>query len=265
MGDYQAIFYAIHRTPIMKAVLGQLGRVPSLWGQELLTSSLPLIAGGAERVPRYFMARNTNPSIATEGWHPYHFFASEPAKLFREYAEYRAVTLEHLAADARGQSTYQLEQIERAFDLVHLKYLTPMLIPRIMDYLIEQTTRSEMTSQQIVEGAWKVLADSSNGRARGRGSNLARLGGRLDPNFIAKAARYLNRVSRLYVWLRFREKVEVSLTPSLNKMVITRTVRNGQPRRYILSRTMLYQDLGDGNHLTSSHVRDIVQHFDDYL
>ena len=45
------------------------------------------------------MARNTNPSIATKGWHPHQFFAIEPAELFREYADYRAVALERLAAD----------------------------------------------------------------------------------------------------------------------------------------------------------------------
>ena len=83
-----------------------LDRVNSLWAKELLTSSLALIAGGAYRVPQYYMARNTNPSIATEGWHPYHFFAAEPAEMFREYAEYRAVTLEYLAADDRCRAQF---------------------------------------------------------------------------------------------------------------------------------------------------------------
>jgi hypothetical protein len=85
-------------------------RVKSLWAKELLTSSLALIAGGAHRVPRYYMARNTTPSIATEGWHPHQFFAIQPAELLREYADYRAVTLEHLAADARCRATYRPDQ-----------------------------------------------------------------------------------------------------------------------------------------------------------
>ena len=94
MSDYQAIFYGVHRTSTMKSIRLPLDRVKSLWAKELLTSSLALIAGGMHRAPRYYMARNTNPSIATKGWHPHQFFAIEPAELFREYADYRAVALE---------------------------------------------------------------------------------------------------------------------------------------------------------------------------
>ena len=94
MSNYQAIFYGVHRTHVMKSIRLPLDRVNSLWAKELLTSSLALIAGGAYRVPQYYMARNTNPSIATEGWHPHQFFAMKPAELLREYADYRAVALE---------------------------------------------------------------------------------------------------------------------------------------------------------------------------
>ena len=100
MSDYQAIFYGVHRTSTMKTIRVPLDRVKSLWAKELLTSTLALIDGGMCRVPRYYMARNSNPSIATKGWHPHQFFAIEPAELFREYADYRVVALEHLAADA---------------------------------------------------------------------------------------------------------------------------------------------------------------------
>jgi hypothetical protein len=78
MSDYQAIFYGIHRTHIMKSIQEPLDRVKSLWAKELLTSSLALMAGGMYRAPRYYMARNT--TIATEGWHPQQF-AIDPAEL----------------------------------------------------------------------------------------------------------------------------------------------------------------------------------------
>ena len=93
MSDYQAIFYGVHRTSTMKTIRVPLDRVKSLWAKELLTSTLALIDGGMCRVPRYYMARNSNPSIATKGWHPHQFFAIEPAELFREYADYRVVAL----------------------------------------------------------------------------------------------------------------------------------------------------------------------------
>ena len=82
MSDYQAIFYGVHRTSTMKTIRVPLDRVKSLWAKELLTSTLALIDGGMCRVPRYYMARNSNPSIATKGWHPHQFFAIEPAELF---------------------------------------------------------------------------------------------------------------------------------------------------------------------------------------
>jgi hypothetical protein len=83
----------------MKSIRLPLDRVKLLWAKELLTSSLALIVGGAYRVPRT-MGRNTNPSVTAEGWHRTIFFSTEPAELFRECADYRAVALEHLAADA---------------------------------------------------------------------------------------------------------------------------------------------------------------------
>ena len=139
MSDYQAIFYGVHRTSTMKSIRVPLDRVKSLWAKELLTSTLALIEGGMCRVPRYYMARNSNPSIATKGWHPHQFFAIEPAELFREYADYRTVALEHLAADPRCRASYRPEQIQRVFDLIHLKYLAPMLSPGVMNYLIQQS------------------------------------------------------------------------------------------------------------------------------
>src|SRR5262245_12690385 len=93
MSNYQPCSYAIHRTSAMKAMVSQLDRVQSLLAQELLSSCLVLIAGGVARLPRFYMARNTNESIATTGWHPHQFFATNPASLFSEYAAYRSVVL----------------------------------------------------------------------------------------------------------------------------------------------------------------------------
>jgi glycosyltransferase domain-containing protein len=258
MKDYQAIFYGVHRTQTMKSILAPLDRVKSLWAKEMLTSSLTLIAGSAYRVPHYYMARNTNPSIATEGWHPYQFFAVEPAELFREYAEYRAVTLEHLRADARCRSAYEPQQLERVFDLVHLKYLMPMLKPQVIDFLIDQSLRSDVASRQMVDDTWKVSAATTGGRG-------ARLPALLDPNFAIKVLKYMRRLARHYGALRSQSSFDVRLDRSLSKMTVRTAIRNGQNRRYVLSRDLMIQDLADGGYLTTSHLRDIIQHFDDYV
>ncbi len=264
VGNYQAIFYGIHRTGTMKSILTPLSRVKSFWAQEMLTSSLTLIAGGAYRMPKYFLARNTGPSIATEGWHPYQFFAIDPAELFREYTVYRTVTLEHLAADARCQATYRPDQMRRIFDLVYLKYLAPMISPAVMDYFIAQSMRPDAAPRQIIDGVWKMLAPPSDGGAGGLRRYLTRAA-RLTPGGASKVVQYLRRFAGIYAELKFRAKFDVSVSPLLDRMTVKRTVRDGQSRRYNLSYALLRQDFADGAHVTASHLRTIISHLDDYL
>jgi glycosyltransferase domain-containing protein len=265
MTNYQAIFYGVHRTHVMKSIRVPLDRVNSLWAKELLTSSLALIAGGAYRVPQYYMARNTNPSISGEGWHPHQFFATKPEELLREYGDYRAVLLEQLGADARCRATYQSEQVQRVFDLVHLKYLAPMLSPDVLNYLIEESLRSDRTSRQIIDGMWKAIGapvDGGPGRLR---HTLARARRLLHPGSAAANVGYLRRLARVYGELRWREKLDVSLAPLSGGLAVQRTAREGQSRRYAISRAFLTQDFADGGQVTAPHLRNIIGHLDDYI
>lgn len=266
MSHYQAIFYGVHRTDTLKAIQPAVDRVKSLWAQELLTSSLTLVAGGMYRAPRYYMARNTNPSITTEGWHPHQFLAREPAALLREYLDYRAVMLEYLAADARCRATYRPEQIERVFDLVHLEYLAPMLSPAVMEYLIQQSLLPHVTSRQIIEGIWNTFVPPSAYRAGGLKDYLAHALALLTrPSYAAGVFEQLRRVAGVYVGLRFREKFDVSLAPSLDRMTVRRTTREGRSRRYVIPRRLLDQKFADGGQVTASHLRNIIDHLDDYV
>lgn len=266
MSDYQAIFYGVHRTATMQAIQPPLERVRSLWAQELLTSSLTLAAGGMYRAPRYYMGRNTSPSIATAGWHPHQFLATEPAELLREYADYRAVTLEHLAADARCRTTYRPGQIERVFDLVHLKYLAPMLAPAVMNYLVQQSLLPDTTPRQVIEGIWSTFVPPYAPRAGGLKHHVAQGLALLSrPRYAKGVYEQLRRVVALYAELRFREKLDVSLTLSLDRMTVRRTTRDGRSRRYLVSRRLLDQKFADGGEVTASHLRNIIVHLDDYV
>jgi hypothetical protein len=160
------------------------------------------------------MARNTTPSIATEGWHPQQFFAIQPAELLREYADYRAVTLEHLAADGRCRATYRPDQTQRVFDLVHLKYLAPMLSPAVMDYLIRQSMLPDTTSRQIIAGIWSTFTRPSDGRAGGLKHYLAGAVALLDQAY--GAVQHLHRFAGLYAELRFQGKLDVSFRAQQN-------------------------------------------------
>jgi glycosyltransferase domain-containing protein len=263
MRGYQAIFYGVHRTHVMKSIRQPLDRVGSLWAKELMTSSLALIEGGAHRVPQYYMARNTNPSIATEGWHPHQFLAVKPAELFREYAGYRAVILDRLASDAGCRATYQREQLRRIFDLVHLKYLAPMLSSDVLNYLIGESMRSDRTAQQIISKMWKApVADRAPERFR---STLARARGLLRPTSAVANVDYVRRLAGVYGELRWREKLDVSLASPLGQLTTRRTARNGKSRRYVISRPFLTQSFADGGQVTASHLRNIIDHLDDYV
>jgi glycosyltransferase domain-containing protein len=265
MKNYQAIFYGIHRTGTMKSIRPPLDRVKSLWAKELLTSSLALISGGARRVPAYYLARNSNPSIATEGWHPHQFFATEPAELFREYADYRTVVLEQLAADPQCRAIYRPDQMRRVFDLVHLRYLAPMLSPAIMDGLIEQTLLPDRTARQIIDGMWGCdppPVDHSD--AAGVKRYLARAAAFMNPDY-PSIVKWLRRAGGLYKELRSDRKLDVSFTLKPRNMTIRLMSRDGRPRRYVLSKALLNQKLDDGGEITASHLRNIVHNLSDYV
>jgi glycosyltransferase domain-containing protein len=265
MSDYQAIFYGVHRTSTMKSFQPSLDRVKSLWAKELLTSSLAFIAGGMYRAPRYYMARNTNPSISTEGWHPHQFFATEPAALFREYADYRAVTLEHLAADARCRAIYRPDQMQRVFDLAHLKYLAPMLSPGVMNYLIQQSILPDTTSRQIIAGIWNTFVPPYARQAGSLKHYLAQAVALLRPSCASSAFKNLRRLAGIYAELRFQGKFHVSVSPSFDKMTVHSERRDGRSRRYVMLHSLLEQKFADGGQVTASHLRNIIGHLDDYV
>ncbi len=266
MGDYQAIFYAIHRTDVMRSVLKQAERVPSLFAQELVSSSLTLIAGGVYRAQEFFMARNTNPSIASDGWSPHHFLATNPEQLLREYAAYRAVVLEQLATDPRCAAAYEPEQLRRAFDVVHLKYLAPMLSPRVLDYIIAESLRPGRQPRDIIAGMWNGSASPSERQAGGMRRALTHLGRAfMRPRYALELGEYALRFVSLASALRVRQHLRASVSPRLDNMYVDGTARDGRPRRYLLARQFVSQELRDRQRITASHIADIIEHLDDYV
>jgi len=125
----------------MNFALSQLGRVQSLLAKELLAVVAHVGPGQRSRLPQFFMAR-TPTSRCTSGWHPYQFLASDPASLLSEYVAYRAIVLEHMTADGRCREIYTPAQMERVLDLVHLKYLAPMISGSVVEYVIARSLQA---------------------------------------------------------------------------------------------------------------------------
>ena len=137
------------------------------------------------------------------------------------------MTLEHLAADARCRATYRPDQMQRVFDLVHLKYLAPMLSPAVMDYLIRQSMLPDTTSRQIIDGIWSTFTRPSDGRAGGLKHYLAGAVALLDLAY--GAVQHLHRFAGLYAELRFQGKLDVSLNRSPNRMTVKHRSPDGRP------------------------------------
>jgi glycosyltransferase domain-containing protein len=264
MGDYQAIFYAVHRTHVMRSALQQALRLETLFGQELLLSSLILIAGGVCRSPDFYMARNMNPSIATSGWSPHHFLATKPESLLREYEAYRSIVLEHLASAYGYSAPYGQDQIRRVFDVVHLKYFAPMLSPDVLDYIVAETLTNRQP-QEIIDGIWRQFVSVPERRG-----SLKRFLYDLFRSLLRTQSRrdFFERVSRLVRLrngLRHDHRFQASLGRRLDDVYVYRTVRDGSLRPYRIPDRFVRQKFGDGSAVTVSQIAEIIAHLDDYF
>ena len=263
MSNYQAVFYAIYRTSVLQSVLRQAARGKSNLAYELLSSAVAVAAGGVHRLPHFHMARNTGPSMVSEGWHPYQFLAANPESLFCEYAEYRAIVLEHLLADERCREIYTPAQMERVIDIVHLKYLAPMISGPVMDRIIDESLRPEGQSHAISREIWKTFSDRKPEGVKGLLVHLRRA--LSEPHHAGMLLSYLRRLAGLHVALKFGENLEASVGRRLGDMVIDRDARDGRRRRYLLSREFLNQDIGDGRRVSAAAIRSMIEQLDDYV
>lgn len=248
MSDYQAVFYAVYRKPVLEHVMRSIQGMQTLLSLELLASSLTLVAGGVQRVPEFYMARNTNPSIATEGWHPHQFLATDPGALFREYTSYREVVLAQLMADTHCREFYGRDRLERVLDLAHLKYLQPLLSPAVMDYVIQNSLNPALVPQQIVEGVWQKFVSPPENQRAVRASTRAAL---------------KLFVTRVVSKLRPSYKPGYFATPV--DVWVDHTTREGAPRRYALFRDFLNQKVPGHGRVTAPEIATILDHLDAYV
>jgi hypothetical protein len=135
-----------------------------------------------------------------------------------------------------------------------------------MSYLIRQSLLPDATPRDMIEGIWSTFVPPYATRAGGLKHYLAQTVALLSrPSYAAGVLGHLRRVAGLYAELRFQEKFDVSLAPSLDRMTIRRTTRDGRSRRYLVSRRLLDQKFADGGQVTASHLRNIIIHLDDYV
>jgi glycosyltransferase domain-containing protein len=156
---YEAVTYAVYRTDVMRDAMQRLQPARSILARELLGGALTVVAGKVARLPIGYYGRSLDPSFTYHHWHPLDFLISSPQALFDDYGTYRQILRQRLAetSEYAGDSTDLLKLV----DLVHLRYLSEFVSPRMMDYLIEQVVAGTAPAE-IMSGVWPRLAPSDS-------------------------------------------------------------------------------------------------------
>jgi hypothetical protein len=114
----------------------------------------------------------------------------------------------------------------------------------------------------MIDGIWSTFVPPYARRAGGLKDVLAFIS---RPSYAWDVLQRFRRIVGLYAELRFREKLDVSLSTALDRMTIKRTTRDGRARCYLVRGTLLEQKFADGQQVTASHLRNIIGHLDDYV
>lgn len=162
--SYEAVTYAVYRTPVLRHVLGALVPVDSLLFRELGGGVLTAVAGAIERLPVLHYGRALGGSQSYENWHPVEHLARSPAGLMAQYGRYRALVLADLARREGGDP----DAAARLVDLLHLRYFAEFLRPAAVDRMIAGT-RSGSEVEAILDEVVGMLP-----RSEGRFGGLLR-------------------------------------------------------------------------------------------
>jgi len=151
---YEAVFYAVSRTQVLRTVFAHVGEVETTLARELLTAALTAVSGHVVRITEFYYGRNTGASLAYEHWHPFKILAESPEIMFREYRVFRRILLEEmtrLGDVGRGPTG-----VSMILDLILLRYLGPFLVPNVLDLIIADRLKG-MTPGETADRVWKTF------------------------------------------------------------------------------------------------------------
>jgi glycosyltransferase domain-containing protein len=198
---YEALTYAVYRREVAVRVYRESGQVQSMLARELLSGALTVIAGKTARLKVIYYGRSTGPSAGYRNWHPLEWLATDPAGMFQEYAAYRAVLAPALAR--AGASAMAPEEAVRLCDLIHLRYLSPYLDPRYLEFALSKNFE-RLAPEALIAEVWRFWNQSAGrgwrglarkvlpGRSVASGANRYRF----EPAFLYAGPRREVRVTR---------------------------------------------------------------------
>ncbi len=251
MRGYQAVFYAIFRTPVLQGSMRGASRMSFVLFQELLQSALALVQGGSARIDRFYMARNTGPSIPYTNWHPHQIIADNAAALFEQYAVYRDAIVAALVADPVMREALDAARMRQVLDVVHLQYLSPLLYVPILEYIREQN-RQGATTAKIAEGIWE-------GFVMPRRPPYPKRPYRPE----AFETRIRRRLNRSWPERLLKGRPPPAFLREGDYWVDSRA-SDGEMRRYLLYYEFILRDLANGRRISRDDVTSILRHFDFY-
>lgn len=258
MTNYQATFYAVHRTDVLRDVFQRIQPMANLLFLEVLGAALTVVKGGVFRTKSYYMARNTSvPSIATRGWHPFQFLAMDPQAMFAEYVDYRAVLLQALLEDGHVQATYGSEQLVRMLDVLHLRYVGPLMAPHVLDFILEQA-QTGVSPEEVNRRLWGQFVFGERPKRRERPYPLPANAG------IVRALRRkaVAAAQRLKIGLPARL---TAIIEPFTDAVLMAPAADGSMRRYTFHDEFLTQVLPGGRHIQDGDIQRIVNNMGAYV
>lgn len=122
---YESLFYAVFRSPHLRAITRAVSELPTLHYQELLQSVAALVVGKVARIPMLYGARQSCPPAQPERdkWQTYYWFADDPTEFMAHYCTYRAAVWAFYDAHA-GSPKLDRGAFERMMDLSHAVYFS---------------------------------------------------------------------------------------------------------------------------------------------
>jgi len=241
--NYEAVTYGVYRTEVMQNVLRDVQGLNSLLAKELLGGALAISQGKVARLPMIYYGRSLAPSQPYSHWHPLDFLISAPDGFYQDYAVYRTTLFNCLKTIA--YDNYPDAELITLIDLIHFRYLSDYVKPRVMEYLTEQMM-ARKPKPEIMQGLWSVLA----------GENDQSIGGALSGSLLLRRIR-----DRFFPGIKLHHFKRLS-APAENRTIQSKTA-DGKPREYLFYKEFLSSL--SGNAKMEPEIRNIVEALDNYI
>lgn len=158
MNHFHSTIYAVHRPQTLKWFLETSAKQETLLGREMLTCCMSAVAGPILSVDKIVHGRSMGrPVFPYRSWHPLETFVNDAALLGSEYAQYR----QRLAFAIHPKSGMLMDEVLRAIDVIHLRYLVRHAPLDVLDFLVERKSKGLRPEGHMTPELQKSLLNAS--------------------------------------------------------------------------------------------------------